>query len=145
MYKLKQIEMVLIPIPFSDLRSKKKRPVIVISNDSYNQKTEDIVVVAVTSNIEKKEWTILITKNDMEEGNLPTDSMIRVDKIYSLSQLIVVKRLDTIIVYPGTYSENVDVNKRLTIKSKSGAEATIVQVANPDDHVFEVMADYVNR
>lgn len=96
MYKLKQREMVLIPIPFSDLKSKKRRPVIIISNDIYNQKTEDIVVVAVTSNIEKKDYTLLITQSDMEEGNLPKDSMIRVDKIYSLSQLIVVKRLGKI-------------------------------------------------
>jgi len=51
---------------------------------------------------------------------------------------------DTIIVYPGTYTENVDVNKSLTIQSESGAEATIVQAANPDDHVFEVSADYVS-
>ena len=96
MNKLKQREMVLIPIPFSDLKSKKRRPVIVISNDSYNQKTEDIVVVAVTSNIEKKDYTLLITQNDLEDGNLPKDSMIRVDKIYALSQLIVVKRLGEI-------------------------------------------------
>ena len=39
-YKLKQREMVLIPIPFSDLKSKKRRPVIVISNNIYNQKTD---------------------------------------------------------------------------------------------------------
>lgn len=52
---------------------------------------------------------------------------------------------DTIIVYPGTYTENVDINKEhLTIQSKNGAEATIVQAANPSDHVFEVTADYVN-
>jgi len=51
---------------------------------------------------------------------------------------------DMIIVRGGTYIENVDVNKdHLTIKSESGAEATIVQAANPDDHVFEVTADYV--
>jgi len=51
----KQGEMVLIPVPFSDLKSKRRRPVIIISNDLYNQKTEDIVVVAVTSNLEKKD------------------------------------------------------------------------------------------
>ena len=51
---------------------------------------------------------------------------------------------DTIIVRDGTYTENVDVNKSLTIQSENGAEATIVQAANPDDHVFEVTADYVN-
>ena len=43
---------------------------------------------------------------------------------------------DTIIVYPGTYTENVDVNKSLMIEN--GADSTIVQAANPDDHVFEV-------
>jgi mRNA interferase MazF len=94
--KLKQREMVLIPIPFSDLKSKKRRPVIVISNEGYNQKTEDVVVVAVTSKIEEKDYTLLITQDDMEVGNLPKDSMIRVDKIYSLSQLIVVKRFGKI-------------------------------------------------
>ena len=51
----------------------------------------------------------------------------------------------------------VDVNKSLTKtllekaftekklrRSESGAEATIVQAANPNDHIFEITADYVN-
>ena len=51
----------------------------------------------------------------------------------------------TITVDPGTYKENVDVTKSLTIKSTSGnPEDTIVQANNPDDNVFEVTADYVN-
>ena len=51
---------------------------------------------------------------------------------------------DTIIVYPGTYVENVDVDKRLTIQSNSGNPAdTIVSAANPDDHVFDIAADQV--
>ncbi len=50
-----------------------------------------------------------------------------------------------ITVDPGTYNENVDVTKSLTIKSTSGnPEDTIVQANNSDDHVFEVTADYVN-
>ena len=53
---------------------------------------------------------------------------------------------DTIVVYPGNYTENVDVNKdHLTIQSESGEEATIVQVAlvHPDTPVFEITDDYV--
>ena len=47
---LRQGAIVLIPIPFTDLSSQRRRPVIVISNDTYNRRTEDIVVVAMTSN-----------------------------------------------------------------------------------------------
>jgi parallel beta-helix repeat protein len=51
----------------------------------------------------------------------------------------------TIEVDPGTYTENVEVNKQLTIQSTSGNPAdTIVQASNPDDSVFTVTADWVN-
>jgi len=51
---------------------------------------------------------------------------------------------DTILVYTGTYTENVDVKKRLIIKSDSGnPDDTIVQAADPDDHVFHVTTDNV--
>jgi len=51
---------------------------------------------------------------------------------------------DMIIVRDGTYTDNVDVNKRLTIRSENESVLTIVQAANSSDHVFEVTADYVN-
>jgi parallel beta-helix repeat protein len=50
----------------------------------------------------------------------------------------------TITIDPGTYTENIDVTRSLTIQSTSGNPAdTVVQASNPDDHVFEVTADYV--
>jgi hypothetical protein len=51
---------------------------------------------------------------------------------------------DTLIVRDGTYTENINVNKRLTIKSENGADKTIVQAAYSGDRVFEVTANYVN-
>jgi parallel beta-helix repeat protein len=51
---------------------------------------------------------------------------------------------DTIIVRSGTYYENVNVDKRLTIRSENGSTNCIVDAADPTDHVFEVTADYVN-
>ena len=83
-------------MPFSNLISSKKRPVIVVSNDKYNKITEDIIVVAVTSNISDKEYGININNEDMKEGSLKVDSQIRVDKIYTLSKSIVVKKYGSI-------------------------------------------------
>jgi hypothetical protein len=47
---------------------------------------------------------------------------------------------DTIMLCPGIYKENVDVNKPLTIKSFGSYLDTTVQAANANDHVFEVTA-----
>jgi mRNA interferase MazF len=43
-------DIVLIPIPFTDLSAQKQRPVIVISNDDYNHTAPDMIVVAMASN-----------------------------------------------------------------------------------------------
>ncbi|NLV15961.1 MAG: type II toxin-antitoxin system PemK/MazF family toxin [Syntrophomonadaceae bacterium] len=87
-----QGEIVLIPIPFSNLQSVKKRPVLVISNDNYNEVTRDIVVVAITSNLSEKKYAIDINNDNLVEGQLKVKSCIRCDKIYTLSQDIIVKR-----------------------------------------------------
>ena len=92
----RQGDILLIPIPYSDLTSNKKRPVLVLSNDEYNTKTEDIIVAAITSNITSKEYSILISNKDMQEGNLHVNSCIRVDKIYTLSQSIVIKKFGAV-------------------------------------------------
>ena len=36
---LNQGAIVLIPVPFTDLSARKRRPVVVISNDAYNQRS----------------------------------------------------------------------------------------------------------
>jgi parallel beta-helix repeat protein len=50
----------------------------------------------------------------------------------------------TITVDAGTYTENVDVDKRLTIRSVDGSANCIVQGASSTDDVFDVTVDYVN-
>ena len=49
---------------------------------------------------------------------------------------------DTIIVRGGTYTENINVYKRLTIQSENGAGSVIVRAS--EGNVFEVIADHVN-
>ena len=51
---------------------------------------------------------------------------------------------DTITVRDGTYTENVHVNKSLTIQSENGPDSTIVQAANPDYDVFRIAGRQVS-
>jgi len=84
-------EIVLIPVPFSDLSASKKRPVLILSNNSYNASRQDMIVVAITSNVSQS--GIHITTSDMTQGQLPKPSVVRSDKIYTLDQSIVVKSI----------------------------------------------------
>jgi len=86
-----QGDILLVPIPFTDLSSQKRRPVIVVSNNSYNQKTTDLVVVAMTSNPMEADYSFVITSSDLQEGTLNHPGKVRVDKIYTISKSIVVK------------------------------------------------------
>jgi len=89
----KQGDIVLIPIPFTDLSSTKKRPVLVLSPDHYNNNTDDLIVAAITSNIDEKPYSFTITGNDLANGNLMHKSCVRTDKLYTLAQTIVIKNL----------------------------------------------------
>ncbi len=86
-----QGDILLVPIPFTDLSSQKRRPVIVVSNNTYNQKTTDLVVVAMTSNPVETEYSFTVTSDDLEKGTLNHPGKVRVDKIYTISMSIVVK------------------------------------------------------
>ncbi len=83
-----QGDIVLIPIPFTDLSSQKRRPVIVISNDSYNHVTTDIVVVAMTSNPSPASYSFPITSSDLDKGALNRPGKVRVDRVYTFRNLL---------------------------------------------------------
>ena len=57
----KQGDILLIPIPFTDLSSNKKRPVLVLSSNQYNKSADDLIIAAITSNIDEKSYAIKIT------------------------------------------------------------------------------------
>jgi len=88
----KQRDIVLVPIPFTDLSSIKRRPVVIISGDKYNNKSFDVVVAAITSNVESRiDYSISIDTVNLSEGLMPKQSIIRCDKIYTISKDIIVK------------------------------------------------------
>ena len=89
----KQRDIVLVPLPFSDLSSAKQRPALILSNDSYNGSCEDVLVCGITSNLKDAEYSLLLNQSDISEGILSVVSRIKADKIFSLHQSIFRKRL----------------------------------------------------
>ncbi|MBN1941194.1 MAG: type II toxin-antitoxin system PemK/MazF family toxin [Candidatus Diapherotrites archaeon] len=88
---MKQQEIAWVKIPFSDFSETKLRPALIVSNNDYNSKAEDIVVCAITSNIQKAEYSVQLSQKDFIEGNLPIESRIKADKIMQINKKLTLR------------------------------------------------------
>lgn len=87
--KYKKGEIVIIKFPFSDLSGTKKRPAIIISNDTVNN-TGDYLMVQVTSKIRNDSLSVRINKTDfVGSKELPLQSCLRLHKIFLLNESLI--------------------------------------------------------
>jgi mRNA interferase MazF len=80
-------DLVLIPFPFSDLQSAKKRPVLVLTPPDRHA---DFIGLAITS-VEQKNASLEIGPTNLVQGSLPKACWIRFDKVFTLSESSIVK------------------------------------------------------
>ncbi len=91
-----QREIILVPFPYSDLSSSKRRPVLVISNNNYNKNYPDILITVITSNLYKDDYSVELQNNDLEVGVLPEQSTIKCHKLFTIDQSQVLKRFSLV-------------------------------------------------
>ncbi len=89
---IEQRSIILVPFPFSDLTSAKKRPAFVVSNTEFNKASEDVVCCLITSNPAAK-GAVKITNKDMESGFLEFDSKVRPYRLFTVSKNIIYRIL----------------------------------------------------
>jgi mRNA interferase MazF len=92
----KQREIVLVSFPYSDLSSSKRRPVVIVSNNSYNQKFPDVLVCVVTSNLYKDDDSVTLKDSELESGILPEQSVIKCHKLFTIEQSHILKLFSTL-------------------------------------------------
>ena len=90
----RQRDIVLVPFPFSDLSGHKVRPVLILSNDAYNQRAPDVLVCSMTSRMIVAPYSVFINDADVEQpGTLNHPGRIRADRISSLHQSLLIRRV----------------------------------------------------
>ena len=91
--KVLQKELVLLPYPFSNLEENKVRPALVVSNDSFNKKGDDCIMVPLTSVIKNEPYSVLINQQDLLSGKLLKQSRIKVDKVFNVEKNLVIMKI----------------------------------------------------
>lgn len=88
-------DVVLIGFPFTDLSGLKQRPALIISSSWYNEKRQDVILSAITSQIPTKiaKDEHLFSPNEQKLAGLPKKSIVKVGKIITLDQRLIRKKL----------------------------------------------------
>ena len=86
-------DLVGIPFPYSDLSTQKRRPVLVVTAPDSRG---DFMGLQVTS-VLTEEMAVAIDGESMATGRLPKTSWIRCDKIFTLSDSIIVKTYGSLV------------------------------------------------
>ena len=85
----KRGDIVLVPFPFTDLTSSKRRPALVISPDSFNAQQQDLVVAAIASQVPDATETLVLTSRDFSSGTLVKSRDAAAERLHVLPDLLV--------------------------------------------------------
>ena len=85
MGKLKVGQVVTCKFPFSDLSSQKIRPALVVATVDF----DDVILCQITSKKYSSSNPIELVSADFKSGNLPADSFIRPDKLFTADKLMI--------------------------------------------------------
>ncbi len=88
--EINKSDVLLCEFYFSDLKSSKKRPVLVLKD---NLPFNDFIAIPISSKIENLNYDeIIIDNSDFENGNLPKKSKLIIRKTFVVSKSVVIKK-----------------------------------------------------
>lgn len=92
---MKQRDVVWIQIPYGDLVRRKRRPALILACPDHLL-GPDMVVCAITSNLEASSFKVPLDTPQMADGAMPRPSMVRADKILAVEKRLARGRVGTV-------------------------------------------------
>ncbi len=85
-------DLLLVPFPFSDLRTNKVRPATVVSSAAYHATEPDIIIAAITSNVAAATASVDYVLSDWQQANLRFPSAFK-PVLVTLDPALVVRKI----------------------------------------------------
>lgn len=82
-------DVIVIPFPFTDLTSSKRRPAVILADI----KGDDYLMLQITSQYVKDGYAIPLLEEDFQMGSLQRDSNIRPNKIFTLDGSLILYKI----------------------------------------------------
>lgn len=87
----KSFDVVAVPFPFTDRDATKRRPALVISNESFNQQHNQIVLAMITTTTDNV-WLSDVSLTNWQKAGLKVACQLRL-KLFTLDQSLVLKTI----------------------------------------------------
>ena len=87
----KPFDIVVVPFPFTDRSSKKRRPALVLSSSEYQERTGHVILCMITT-ATRSNWFNDVPLTEWERAGLPHASLVRA-KLFTLDERLILRRL----------------------------------------------------
>ena len=91
----KPFEVVVVPFPFTDRKTDKRRPALILSNDIKFNKPSGHVVLAMITSQKNPDWPLDTTITTIRRTGLTAPSKVRM-KLFTLDSRLIVKKIGTL-------------------------------------------------
>ena len=81
-------DVVIVPFPFSDLSTTKKRPALVITSLTG----DDVILCLITSKMVADNYAVILSEGDFASGGLHQESNIRPNRLFTADAKIILYR-----------------------------------------------------
>lgn len=88
----KPFDVVVVPFPFTDRNTNKKRPALVLSDhETFNTQTGNCVLAMITSE-KNPDWPLDVKIGSIQKAGLPAPSKVRM-KLFTLDSRLILKKV----------------------------------------------------
>ena len=91
----KQFEVVVVPFPFTDRKEGKRRPALVLSDDTQFNKPSGHTVLAMITSQKNPDWPLDTKITGSRQAGLTAPSKVRM-RLFTLDNRLIVKKIGTL-------------------------------------------------
>lgn len=78
-------EVVVLPLPQTDLQAGKRRPALVVADLTG----DDLILCQITTQSRRDGYSVALTSADFEHGRLNVDSFIRANRLFTVDHSVI--------------------------------------------------------
>lgn len=90
-------DVVLIPFPFTDQSTIKKRPAVIVSSNAYNQRHIDVILMAITSQTKATDYPDNLVIQNWQRAGLLKPSVIK-PIITTVDRSLILRKLGVLTI-----------------------------------------------